>query len=120
MLDSMPKIPDCDHCQLYAYNPYLICAVHPDGVEGDSCLDFRPRPGMETEELWTPDGATYYNGELVPLPKRTLTREEQWTILDTHPLFTNKCPECGYRFNPNDPPPVHWDCPDCGWVDDTV
>jgi hypothetical protein len=52
----MPKIPDCDHCQLYAQNPHLVCAVHPAGVEGDTCSDFRPRPGTEKEELWSPTG----------------------------------------------------------------
>jgi len=37
------KIPDCDalraavgnRCLLYAHDPHLICAVHPDGVNSD-------------------------------------------------------------------------------------
>jgi hypothetical protein len=29
------KIPDCDRCSLYAHNPHLVCAVHPDGVNSD-------------------------------------------------------------------------------------
>lgn len=45
----MPKIPDGDRCSLYAHNPHLVCAVHPDGVDSDKpdgmaslrCLDFR-------------------------------------------------------------------------------
>ncbi|HEY9708654.1 MAG TPA: hypothetical protein V6D48_10670 [Oculatellaceae cyanobacterium] len=24
------------------------------------------------------------------------------------------------KFSPDNPPEVHWDCPKCGWVDDTV
>jgi hypothetical protein len=43
----MPKIPDCDalragfahRCSLYAHNPHLVCAVHPDGIDTESCLD---------------------------------------------------------------------------------
>jgi hypothetical protein len=35
MFYAMPKIPDCDRCSLYAYNPYVVCAVHPEGVNGD-------------------------------------------------------------------------------------
>ncbi len=40
----MPKIKECDRCLLYAHNPHLVCTVHPDGVDGDSCLDFREDP----------------------------------------------------------------------------
>lgn len=36
------KLPDCDRCLLYANEPFLICAVHPAGPPGDTCLDFRP------------------------------------------------------------------------------
>ncbi len=28
--NAMSKIPDCDRCTLYAHNPHLVCAVHPD------------------------------------------------------------------------------------------
>ena len=39
----MPKISNCNcdrrvpchRCSLYAHNPYLVCAVHPDGIDGD-------------------------------------------------------------------------------------
>ncbi len=61
----MPKIPQCDRCLFYAHNPYLVCAVHLDGVDGNSCLDFREDPNAQAEELWEPEGATYYNGELM-------------------------------------------------------
>ena len=38
----MPKIPDCNRCSLYARNPHIICAVHPDGVDSD-CEASRPK-----------------------------------------------------------------------------
>ncbi len=60
----MPKILDCDRCLFYSHNPHhLICAVHPSGVEGNSCLDFRKDPNAE--ELWQPQGARYIDDELV-------------------------------------------------------
>jgi hypothetical protein len=61
----MPKLPECDRCQLYAYNPHLVCAVHPTGVEGNHCPDFEPDPNAQPDEQWEPLGASYYNGELI-------------------------------------------------------
>ncbi len=48
------------------------------------------------------------------------TPEEQLEILDNHPFFTGVCPQCGHRFDKNNPPAVHWDCPECGFIDDSV
>ena len=58
----MVKIPECDRCQLYTHNPHLICAVHPDGVEGNHYPDFEPDPDTQPIEQWEPLGASYYNG----------------------------------------------------------
>ena len=71
-------------------------------------------------ELWEPEGATYYVGELILQPKQRWTREEQLNLLDTHPIFTGYCPECGYKFSSVNPPQVHWDCPSCTWKDDSL
>lgn len=60
----MPKIPECDRCLLNTHNPYIVCAVHPFGVDDDSCLDFRPDAKVEPEELWSPEGTEFINGEL--------------------------------------------------------
>lgn len=125
------KIPDCDRCLLYSHNPYLVCAVHPDGVDGNSCLDFREDPNAEPVELWEPQGATYvndelviertyYNGEEIIQPPQRWTREEQLWLIDNHPLFTGKCPSCGYMFQRDYTSRVHWDCEGCGWKDDSV
>ncbi|MCC5655341.1 hypothetical protein LC609_37545 [Nostoc sp. XA013] len=87
------------------HNPYLVCAVHFDGVEGESCLDFREDPNAEPVELWEPEGATYYNGELILQPRQHWTREQQMELIDWHPMFTGKCPRelCGFvRFGKQD------------------
>ena len=124
------KIPDCDRCQFFAHNPHMVCAVHPSGPSGNSCLDFREDPNA-VEELWEPQGATYvndelviersyYNGEEIIQPPQRWTREEQMWLIDNHPLFTGKCPSCGYIFQRDYASRVHWDCPECGWKDDSV
>lgn len=53
------KIPDCDSCILYAHNPHLVCAVHPDGVETAKCLDFRLDPNAHIEEQWSSQGYSW-------------------------------------------------------------
>ena len=77
---------------------------------------FALNPG---EEQWEPEGASYYNGELILQPKQK-TREEQLWLLGNHPLFTGVCPQCKYHFPQVDFHIVHFDCPHCGWVDDSV
>ena len=116
----MPKIAQCNHCLLYARNPHLICAIHPEGVNTSSCLDFRQDPRIEEEEIWEPEGASYYNGELIVQPKQTRTKEEKLELLDNHPFFTGICTECGYTFDRDYTSRIHFDCPNCGWVDDSL
>jgi hypothetical protein len=115
----MPKIPECDRCSLYAHNPHLICAVHPSGVEGNRCLDFRLDPNIKEDQQWSPFGYSWYGDELISNRPSRYTQEEQLEILDTHPVFTGVCPQCRHRFD-RDNSPVHFDCPSCGWVDDSV
>ena len=101
----MPKIPDCEICLMCAHDPSLVCAVHPYGQNSDFCLDFRPDLTRENKRFqdflglqrqqpensnepfsnpfalnpdegqWEPEGASYYNGELI-LPPKQRTREE--------------------------------------------
>ena len=117
----MPKIPDCDRCQFYAHNPHLVCAVHPVGVEG-TCLDFTQNPNSlaDENEQWSPEGYYWWEGELLPIRSPTLTPDEQLQILDSHPIFTGFCPKCGHEFDRDNLPLIHWDCPACGWIDDSV
>ncbi len=116
----MRKIPECSRCRFNFHNPYLVCHDYPAGPPGDNCQHFAPEPDATPDELWELEAASYYNGELILQPRQHWTREEQLELLDTHPLFTGKCLKCGYQFSPDNPPEVHWDCPKCGWVDDTV
>lgn len=68
---AIRKLPECvgvacrrHRCLLYSHNPFLVCAVHPEGVNSDSCLDFRLDPNAEAQ-LWEPEGARYIDEELV-------------------------------------------------------
>ncbi len=136
----MPKLPECDYCLLCAHDLHLVCAVHPSGVDDSTCIDFRPDPELEEKHFvnflgigethenpysedndqWEPEGASYYNGELVIQPRQRWTPQQQLELLDTHPIFTGKCPRCGYEYERDYTARVHWDCPECGWMDDTV
>jgi hypothetical protein len=123
----MPKIDCCNRCQFYSQDPHLVCALHPDGVEGDNCNDFEldlEKPDEEAMawygEQWQPEGASYYGRELVLEPVQRLTVEQRLELLDSHPLFTGRCPKCEMPIQQTDPPRVHWDCEHCGWVDDSV
>ncbi|WP_225225970.1 hypothetical protein [Komarekiella delphini-convector] len=77
---------------------------------------------FRSQEQWEPEGASYYNRELIVQPQQRWTREEQLELIDWHPMFTGKCPQCGYEFDRDWSARVHWDCPnsECGWMDDTV
>lgn len=72
-----------------------------------------------TEQLWEPAGASYYAGELIVQPRQRWTQQEQLQLLDTHPMFTGRCPQCGAEFERDYRSVVHWDC-SCGWMDDSV
>ena len=116
----MCKFDQCQLCLFYSHDPHIVCAIHPTGPVDDNCLDFRLDPNAEAGDQWEPEGASYYNGELVLQPQQRLAIEQQLNLLDTHPLFTGKCPQCAYEFERDYTARVHWDCPDCGWMDDSV
>ncbi|MBD2093594.1 hypothetical protein H6F90_00295 [Trichocoleus sp. FACHB-591] len=113
------KVPECDRCILYAHNPHLVCTVHPEGTSSDTCLDFQHDPTADPEELWEPEGASYYNGELIVTPEQRWSRLEKLALLDSHPMFTGRCPQCETGIA-SEIPRVHWDCRHCGWADDSV
>jgi hypothetical protein len=102
----MPKIPECDRCLFYAHDPHLVCADHPNGVDGD-CPDFRVNPKFQDEEIWNPEGYYWYNGELLENRPSQLTTEQRLDILNTHPLFTGQCPSCGHEFDRGNLPMIH-------------
>ena len=115
----MPKIADCDRCSLYAHNPHLVCTVHPEGVETNKCLDFKLNPNAEIEKQWSPRGYSWYGNELIANKPSRYSQLEQMQILDNHPFFTGVCPQCSHKFN-REERTIHFDCPNCGWVDDSV
>jgi hypothetical protein len=47
-----------------------------------------------------------------------LTRPEQLHVLNTHPLFTGKCPCCSANVPSSKFSPIRWDCDECGWLDE--
>ncbi|HEY9628854.1 MAG TPA: hypothetical protein V6C84_16255 [Coleofasciculaceae cyanobacterium] len=116
----MVKLPECNRCQLYAHDPHLVCAVHPIGVEGNRCPDFEIDPLLEPEEVWQPEAASYYNGELIMQPKRYSTQLQRLDLLDLHPIFTGRCPSCEIPILQTHPHRVHWDCSTCNWKDDLL
>jgi hypothetical protein len=107
----MPKIPDCDRCQFYAHDDHLVCAVHPQGVE-EKCGDFQADPNFVGEEQWSPGGYYCWEGELYPMGSTGITPEERLAILNSHPLLTGKCPQCGADCNQQG---YEAYCPVCGW-----
>jgi hypothetical protein len=62
--------------------------IHPQGVETNNCLDFRPDKDAEIKEQWTPLGYSWYGDELIADRPSRYTAQEQIQILDNHPFFT--------------------------------
>ncbi len=96
----------CHHCGL---GP--SCAIHPGGPQG-KCIDFRLAPPAQPDD---PNQPAYYAGEIITGLSKDI--DQQLALLNTHPLFTGRCPNCEM---PIAAPQIHWDCQHCGWVDDSV
>ena len=112
----------CDRCSLYAHNPYVVCTVHPEGVDSDRCLDFRldsDAKDAKVEKQWSPEGYSWYGDELISNRPSRYSQSEQLEILNGHPFFTGVCPQCRHEFD-KDNMPVHFDCPNCDFIDDSV
>jgi hypothetical protein len=121
----MPKTQQCDRCLYNARDSHLVCTVHPTGVEGEHCPDFRPDPNLEAKEhkngfVLSCLPVSYYNGQLVVQPRQRWTQEEQLQLLVVHPLFTGRCPECEATIGRDYSARVHFDCTECGWMDDSI
>jgi hypothetical protein len=93
----------CHHCGL---GP--SCAIHPGGPQG-RCIDFRLAPPAQPDDLNQP---STYAGEPITSPPRSIA--EPLALLNTHPLFTGRCPTCEM---PIAAPQNPWHCPHCGWID---
>jgi hypothetical protein len=77
-------------------------------------MTFPPEPMTNTEPkaLQAPVGATY-NDEFILQPQQSLSQSEQLALLDWHPLFTGRCPECEMPIVETGS--QHWNCANCGW-----
>ena len=63
--------------------------------------------------------SSYGNEEIAPLIDR-LSLEQKLELLDWHPIFTGRCPNCEMPIRLQSPPQVHWDCEACAWKDDSI
>ncbi|MBD2103759.1 hypothetical protein [Leptolyngbya sp. FACHB-261] len=112
------RLPECALCLFNTGNPFLFCSVHPQGLTENTCLDFRPDPGLPVEPGSGKFEEEQDEGELMGC-------EDHWAQvqklerLNSHPMFTGQCPDCGYEFSPVMHPDVYWDCLECGWADQT-
>ena len=97
----MPKILECDCCNYYAHSIYLVCAIHPSGVENNFCPDF------ESSELWGLENLENY-------------KDQQMDDMFWHPIFTGRCPMCAHQYSRFQPPPINWYCDECGWEDELL
>lgn len=52
-----------------------------------------------------------YNDQKIHQPPQRLTGQEMLTLLDTHPLFTGRCPCCEIPLKVDKP---EWHCHQCG------
>jgi hypothetical protein len=124
----MDKLECCQYCDFYAHSAYMVCGVHPTGVEGNYCADFRVAsaaamvpddPLVWYGNRWQPQGASYYGDEPILEPVQRRSSEHRLELLDSHPLFTGRCPQCerGIKAIAGQ---IHYDCENCGWVDDSM
>jgi hypothetical protein len=114
----MSGLSECQRCQNNARSPYLLCAIHPNGSVGD-CPDFKPQLHSKPVEFWEPDGASYCGDQLIVTSISRWTQAQRQELLAYHPAFTGLCPICHHQFE-EDSSRIHWDCPICTWVDDSL
>ncbi|MGG6270656.1 hypothetical protein ACQ4M3_38960 [Leptolyngbya sp. AN03gr2] len=62
------------------------------------------------------DDSAMYAGEVV-ISARRWTTQQQLEWLDTHPLFTERCPRCERSMKFGSRSSKHWQCDHCGWTD---
>lgn len=93
----------------------MVCGVNPCGPTGDECPDFdAAAPRCEPLE------GGYYAGDWIPQLPTQITGEQRLALLDWHPMFVGRCPNCEMPMRQTAPARVHWDCGECGWMDDSV
>ena len=112
---SLRKLPQCFSCRYHDQTGHLVCAVHPSGPSGDRCADFEEIPAVVEHGAWNPEGWAFEGGELLKTAASYLPQYDA-----SHPIVTGLCPKCGNDYDQGNTPLVHWDCGECGWMDDSV
>jgi hypothetical protein len=56
-----------------------------------------------------------YNGEWIPVPHHRLTSEIQIQLLDWHPIFSGRCPNCEIPIATPENSKSDWHCLHCNW-----
>lgn len=118
-----------------------LLTLHPAGFSAVKI--YNPHPGKKTASLIhefalntaastrnaaptpSPPQPVSSHRQAAPTPQRSSVAEvllhmsslEDLKVLKDHPFFTGKCPRCGSPYIQQDPPPVYWDCQECGWED---
>ncbi|MCM1985143.1 hypothetical protein [Lyngbya confervoides] len=107
------RIPQCDRCQYNAFSEYLVCALHPGGPDGAPCQDFEPWPaGLgEFPDLGYPEAGLEVHASALS----RLSLLEQLEQIESHPMFSGHCPQCGHKLGHG--PRLTWNCDRCGWED---
>lgn len=59
------------------------------------------------------DDQVYYAGEEVVQPVQRFSTQQKLALLDWHPMFTSRCPQCETPILRSP-----WECDHCGWSDD--
>lgn len=118
--DRMPTpLHCCYSCGYYSRLPsLLLCALHPETPPQDYCPDYAYDPSRHPTVLpdpWEPFGASFECDEGGIGSGDRFIRAQR--LLDWHPLFTGRCPDCGAQME--DPGLPHWDCKHCGWCDES-
>ena len=75
---------------------------------------------MTTDDIPGINEPAMYDGHPIVTPIQRWTMVQKMELLDTHPLFTGRCPNCEIPMQETEPPRVHWDCTRCDWVDDRI
>ena len=91
----------------------MVCGVNPSGPKGSTCDDFVALSEETAVVEREPLGGGYYLGDWIPQPFPVLTVDEQLALLDWHPQFTGRCPNCEMPIS--QPAGSHWNCGHCDW-----
>ncbi len=66
------------------------------------------------------DDTPAYNGEAILSLAVRYTLQQPLALLNWHPSFTGRCPNCEMPIRQTQPQQVYWDCEQCGWMDESV